>query len=1319
MASPEQQFPEWQDPRLRDFNFRSIPTTAVDTVAAMYTDLIKRQEFEHNYMASDLLIDKYRLARDLVIDGRFPDPKFLLQKFLVHKEVPERYIEISTLLRDRLHFLLIQKGVYSHQSMDNDTAERFIRDELHRRENFQDLLEAGWPIEVLGQLMTVDLFTDISDAKKVEELRGWTTRSLMREYLGVLSSKRARKELSITDMLDRVPNRVFADPRKIKMHLVDHYIEARLMQSITDLGINNGILNIEGIAETTQDPDKRNFLLKLSNRFWNIATHPYRGDFKSTILLKDQEKQFPSFEQMAFWYDFLQYSTRLLTAAPGMGKTGAAYGALENTDAEKVLVIAPASGKATWAIEDQKLFQSPGNIFIIDGATDIEKAIKSGKKYIVISQELLGLTDHDPKLNSSLTALVEQTNIEGAIIDEIDNLSRPKNVSTKTTIRLLEKIRENYKKKERKQLESAPVIGLTATPIRSKLSNMNTTMGILYPDEYAISQTESTKSKKTFSDTHLNRPDLAFYTLIGEKKMFRWEQATGVQDYSYEIIPLEISPFEEYLYTFIANEVPIDSLTKIRVLEDSLCNPLLVKAEVRHFAKDRIPPFDLDQTMDRLKQVVQEWKVLRDITEPHNSQDYLSASKLVELGFGDMVLGCFFSDLLENGIDTLVDELTRDATDESLIELRKFWQPHGLSTKYSVIKKMVEESLTPQIDNDGKQTREKLFIVSPSRKQGRTRDVHQRLVQIENGQKTALYAPYELSVINDTALIKLLDEWVSTYGKKMIIIDGNVTVGRARDNAIVMWTNDPDTELLATLEAAYQSRDFTLNITEEQGGTRISKVRKILLAPPYHDQQLRQIHGRSNRWGQLVPADLQIFQVKDLLDQGKAEAVYYTYLLSRMALSGIVLSADEQTFFDSKRVGNKIRLQSPESRYLRDVLSFIKSAGEEETEVFNNKPSPLHPEKIQGQLFADLFFKNGKDEFSTTGYNAELIAFLAKYFIEANSNVLDIGAGTLLLQRKLKKGIDNVDMNPYMMEAGWGLASRYGGRKIVAKASLLSEDICPSNNYNFVNCAFTLPWSKLNGTSPDSPESSERVKILSQIHRVLKLDGLFVLTVSEKSFDEKTFENFILALEQHFGFQVDRELSGMSFGRNKMGVSKRLGWCIVAKKIDQINLENLSLQNLEFADENGKWISYGKKKKRKEKSVKVAGKDYPLPDLEIQFDQYEIVNNQKQIKVITYKDKFIDNPTLPSSGDGHVDGNMQNVKETSPLEVIKGETKADYHYYRTNLLRPVMELTGYSWEQAEELCAIILNEIGIRQKREHTILLVLKEVKKRVFNNHK
>ena len=48
-----------------------------------------------------------------------------------------------------------------------------------------------------------------------------------------------------------------------------------------------------------------------------------------------------------------------------------------------------------------------------------------------------------------------------------------------------------------------------------------------------------------------------------------------------------------------------------------------------------------------------------------------------------------------------------------------------------------------------------------------------------------------------------------------------------------------------------------------------------------------------------------------------------------------------------------------------------------------------------------------------------------------------------------------------------------------------------------------------------------------------------------------------------------------------------------------------------------------------------------------------------------------------------------------------------------------MELTGYSWEQAEELCAIILNEIGIRQKREHTILLVLKEVKKRVFNNHK
>lgn len=1264
----------------------------------------ERALFDMHYPNANTLDKKYRLARDLILDGRFTDPVYLMVNFTPRRlEIPDEFQETAKYFKERLHFLLIQKGHLEPSSMSKDTSERLLSAELKSRQNFQDLLAEGWPIEVVGQLMTVDLFTDITDAKKMEEYRAWTTRGIIRDYLGVISGKRIdRNMLSISDLFDRIPKRVFSNPDSLKFHLVEHYLEERLSRTITDEGLEPGLTTIENLIETCQDGDKRQFLQRLYDRFTDIATYNYGTKFKNTILLKGREKAFPSFEQMTFAYDFINHGTRLLTADTGLGKTGAAYLGIENTNARKVLIIAPATGKATWAIEDEKLFKNSGNVFIIDGGADIEAAISSGKKYIVISQELLGRAENQSNFLSQLEDFVDRVDIDGAIIDEIDNLKNPQAISTKTAIALVEKIRKNH--------AEAPIIGLSATPLRNKLSDLNVTMGILYPESYAISHKTQTPEQKSFSDTHLQRPDLVYFTLIGEKRMYRWEKATGVQEFSYERLPVEVSPFEDYLYTFIANEVATDGLNKIRILEDSLFNPLLVKAEVRSLAKDKIPEFDIDTAMTKLTGIIADWKIFRKIESPEKEEDYLSADRLVELGHGDFVLACFFSDLLESGVDTLVEELTHETDDPTLSELRKFWKKLEMSTKYKLLKEIIEEALTWKENPDGTVSREKVFIVSPSRRQGRTGDVIQRTIKIDGENERNLYAQYELDSINDSTLAPNVASWIKPYcqDEDVILIDGSTGVGRRKDNLIETWVNDPASAvLIATLEATYQSRDFTLNVIENERG-KIDEVKKIFLAPPWHYQQLKQMGGRSQRQGQLIPVDVKVMESKNVIDYGKAEAVLYSYLLSRMALSGIVLTPDEQAFFDSKRLGRKIPFRSYESIFLSSSLDYLRGAGEDKIADFLIQQTTFGPEQSHAEAFANEFFADGRDEYHITGYNAELVAGLIKHLGIADKTILSLGAGTLLLQRKLKKGIDNVDINPYMMEAGWKSAEKYGGRKIAARASSLSPDEFRDESYDLVDSSYCLNWSKLGLDIV----GSERVKILREINRVLKKQGLFILTLPENSFNESTFNSFIKALNENFGFIVDRELSGQSYAISTT-LDKRLGWAIVARKTGEPNLANLSLNDLRFSNEDDRWISLNGKSNKNQ--TKIAATEYPSAMLKLEFDRYVIYNGSDETTIIGHENPIYAK-VLPE---------VEVDKEKfMSLEFLRGETQEDYKNYRNKLLRPAIRITGKSWSEIEDIESLCNEAFMAVQNRRGPIKSqvvayshILKEIEKNARRN--
>lgn len=1334
-----------QDPRLQPEYI--LPKERIDRILEM--PLEERARFNEFYAKGSDVMTKYTLARSLIMDGRFDEPVELLDNFEPKKETKketkieelpegyehlnmEQYRDLTQSLKERLHFLLIEKGILPPSSIGKEASEKYFQRETERRENLKDLIESGVPIEVMGQLMTVDLFSDITDEKKIEEYRAWVTRSILRVYVGKLSGKRTRRDLGIIDLVDRIPKRIFSDPNGVKFNLVENYIEQRLMRNITDLGMNEGFAAIDALIEHSQDENQKVFISRLADRFLDIATFPLKGEFVNEVTIKsDIKKPFPSFEQRTFVYDFIHNDTRLLAAETGLGKTGTAYLSMENSDASRILVLAPADNKA-WTDEDAKLFKNPGNLFVVKGSADLEVAAKSDKKYIVISQKLLGLTETDPTLAGKLQKFVKESKVDGAIIDEMDNLNNHKAVSTKTAVSMIESIRQNYHEKTSKDQNETPIIGLTATPIRNKLTNLNVPMGILYPNRFAISTGDGNKegTKRTFSDTCLNRPDLAHAILIGERKMFRWEQATGVQEFTYDNEVVPVTAFEDILYSFIANEVPTSMVNKVRLLENALFNPLLVKAEVRELVPDAIPQYDIDDVLEKLRKVTYEWKKMRNISEPVSVDDFLSSDKLVELGMGEEVLACFFSDLLENGIDTVVDELMKEAGDSELEEVYKFWKSKEISSKYAYLETLIKEKLSWKIDREGKKSREKVFIVSPSRKQGRTSDVVQRDIQTPNGDRRNLYAEYELDTINDTKLIEHVKEWTKGLcdEEDILVLDGDVTLGGKKDEVIKKWVNDPKAAVLVvTLEATYQSRDYTLNITTDSEGREITGIEKVFLSPPWYYQQLKQMAGRSIRQGHLVPVHVSVLESEDLVDHGKGEGVLYSYLLSRMALSGITLNSEEQEFFDSKRVGRRIAFQSPEKRFLRDALSFVRGAGEEIIDDFLKDQSKVRDEVTVNQLIAEKFFDEGHDEYHVSGYNAELVAFLAKRFVQPEAEILSVGAGTLLLQRKLKKGIDNLDINPYMMQAGWKLAGQYGGRTIEGRASSLSTEEFPDGKYDLVDNSFALNWSRLEPPKDQTVDASERIKILRQMNRVLKSGGHMILTLPEKSFDEAKFNIFAETLEKHFGFRIDHDFSGKSFGRSKLGLAKRLGWCIVATKESEINLTDLNLSSLEFINETGDWISTSARKKG---SAGVQGRDYPTPILKIDFEQYEIVDNNGLVTTIAMSDDIIA-PTgfetvQTGEEDIEADEGALSAETDETAKFLRGANKNEYKAYRSSLLRPALRIMNKNWteiDEVEEECRSILTTMQERgtnfTSRVKAFSEILRELKRRHNKNGK
>lgn len=1247
-------------------------------------------------------INKYKIAKVLIEDGRYEKRKFLVQNFIPEGNgLDAEALAVAKQLKGHLSLLLVKTGDVSTTtaSEEEQDAAAYLKNKFEHSKAMEDFIRNGMSAAEIGQIITLEECSEMTDEKKLEEFRSWATHTFLRSHLGMLTGTRPERDLTVVELVDRLPRQVFTHPYAIRYNLIQNFFAKEMRQLVTDIGAEEAIRTMETAIEKVDDPEQKQFLDRVYERVYDTITYPYQGDFKETIRVKGKERIFPSVEQETVCYDSIHFDTRLFVAAPGLGKTGGGYFIAENSEAEEFLVVAPASVRPVWKEQDIVVFNNPGNVFLIEDSADIAKALTFPRNYLVVSKELLGRSDIDPALLPSLIDLVTSRRTDGSIIDEIHNFTNPNAASTRALRRLLEVIRQNYLEKTGKT--NAFTLGLTATPLHKAISDLDVPMALLYPDEFAATPMESTETRKTFSDRCLRNPHITYLALIGEKRMFRWE--SGDRGFDCETLPIKASPFEELLADFINSELGGDALNKIRLIENAFFNPLLVKNEVRRLAKGAIPRVDIDEAVEVLRTTLSEWKKMKGIDTPLSDDDYLSVDRLVELGLDKIVLGCFFSNL-PHGIDTLVEELSKDNLDPDSADLRHFWKSREISTKYTILRQLIEESLTWRIGEDGSLGREKIIIISPARKQGRTGDVLQKECKDGNGKTTELYTEDDLGRINDIKLLSMIKQWVKEKGlcrpEDVLLIDGTVHVGKKRDAVISKFTNDPDTAVLSvTLEATYQGRDFTLNNIIDEHGRRIIGVHNIFLGPTWDGRERKQMIGRSVRQEHLVPVRSTVLEILDSVEQGKGEAVRFSDLLEGIAISGAAIHPDDQAFMDSKRIGSRIlRYRNSESNFLRDAFSRVKGVGEDETvEIMGATPN--RQERTNFQIFAERFYDEGRDEYKTTGYNAELVASLIRNNSEAESSVLSLGAGTLLLQRKLRRGVVNVDLNPYMMEAGWQSAHDFGGRIITNRASCLDPQEFKNESHTSVDSAFALDWSRLGNTRENDVENSERVKILSQVNRVLIDGGTFYLTLPEGTLDEERLEGVINALENSFGFQVDRSHTGKSYGISRFGTTKRLGWCIVARKAGQLNLSTLNLENLEFCTDSRRWES---NYKEKQNGSEKPDREYPTPGVRLHFSRYEIENSSGERVEVDVAGSYV-----------------EDKPEATPITIdfLKGETLDDFETYRKKLLRPLIRITGLNWTEAEKHVISLLQDVikASRSPRDRAAAYswILKEAKRR------
>lgn len=1243
------------DAQIKTDKFRLSVQRIITGEARFYRDGVP-SDFDSFYRGITNYPDKYALAVALIEDGRFKNPRLLYQQFIYHGDEVDPKVQVDPEeakdLQDKLRLLvtatLVQIGTIKEDSPEAQTAEAETLKFVDQNEQLRQL-RGILPIHIMGAITNVTLFADMTDEQKREKLRSWTTRALLRPYLGDLETQRPLGEIDFKDLALLIPEEIFRSRDSVVSNLIRNYFTSQAMQLFVD-GEETGFIKLQETIDQEASDVKRQVFEQIYREFEQVKDVQIPARFNPTVPgWFTETSPMPLFRQKYFIHEFLKTGRKLLNGDTGATKTACAYLAMETAGARRVTIIGPARARNTWPREAEKIFieASKPDVFAVRSASDLENPHMESAAYVYIGSELLSKAWNDITLRERIKTAFNKRQTDGVILDESDEFKNKDAQGSKMLVDLITKMKSDV-----------PIVALTATPISSSLEDLDITMALLYPDRFAIPQKNDGKKKNTFSVQALRDPNIAFSLLHGEKLMIQWtlEDLFGdkAPKLEYRRMPTPMRPSQQIIYEYV-ERLALGPLTKIRLLRSVLLNPELIKRVIKKEGHIPEPVYSQDELVGKLYELYGAYLNWVGEKDPAIPDELFSADWIAKYGERDLILQCFFDESLIDGIESFVQQHP---------DLAKNWQePKALSGKYIALREFLESRMTR---NEGNNTaREKTFIVSPYHKQGITRWLEDPQIKDSDLADNA-WSLYEY----------IRSEWLPGLPRDLAInLDGTRSF-TFRDREAMFWRESGDRNLIvvASMQAVYESMDWA--IRDNSSTKDIDKMNVIFLGWPFGWDEFKQMTGRFLRPGQVKPVDILVYESEGTIDQGLFDLVRKKNLLIQMSLAGIELSKDDQEFFRRSTLAKRILLVDPTTgqNFLQSVVRRLRGAGESQTE---GELSKKKDDKSYFELFAEFYFDEGRDEFRIVGNNAELVKNIV--LRTKPRRILSVGAGSCLLARKMtvQSGylgeIDNIDINEAVLRLA---KERFPdiGHIIKRRASNLE---LPAESYDAVDYSFILPWTKLlnedKNQNSHAPHELERVKVLLEMNRVLKTGGTAVLSFPESSFDTQTFAQFTKALEDHFGFTVINP-SGMSYA-TEVKPQRRIGWVITAVKRDNPSLSSINSHDLMFLTDERVVVSKYKGG-RDTKSV-VISVDYPI----FSSKRFEVYNP------LTDETLSADSPTLEE------DLYQSPRNRVNQLKDIMDDMQRE----RWNLLRRRIEKDlQRRYDDAEDLLAGIIFRRGLQ-----------------------
>jgi ubiquinone/menaquinone biosynthesis C-methylase UbiE len=441
---------------------------------------------------------------------------------------------------------------------------------------------------------------------------------------------------------------------------------------------------------------------------------------------------------------------------------------------------------------------------------------------------------------------------------------------------------------------------------------------------------------------------------------------------------------------------------------------------------------------------------------------------------------------------------------------------------------------------------------------------HNSIVIVENKLKQGVTRDH-IKRGGESILKKLKKEFGDDV--EIIFLDGDVTNKDERKDITDAMKTKSDKKQI-----------FLVNGDIIREGINLSAIsRCIMLDPTFNKADTVQLLKRFAREGN-KEAKLYSLCVMGTIMEAIRQHADVKYIRTQIVKYGGTLTEDDYALLEEEIFNEKIKLDDEFvliSSYVKDhTLTERQKMAIVMSKLFRDKKVEEVEESLEkfGKYIAERYMIDW--ESSPSGNNARMVCGLVKDLedegIITGDRFLDVACGPLILENTLgqiddgkKRSIHSLDINSHMINLGKTVLNKFNQKaKPRVKIGRMNDlSVYSDESFDVVNNALAFDYTKLNNNISKNFQNDQRVQTLMEFNRVLKEDGIAIITLPPNTIPT---EKLLKAIEKHFGFEILKKYTGRGVSTDKKEIDTFRNNTIVLKKVGKPDITGIVLKDLEL-----------------------------------------------------------------------------------------------------------------------------------------------------------